>query len=44
MGNFDIDNTYHKDCPVSWHSLYMELVNEFEVSHPGEFIDEDMFS
>lgn len=41
MGKFDIGNTYHEDCPVSWHSLYMELVNEFEVSHSGEFIDED---
>lgn len=41
MGKFDIGNTYHEDCPVSWHSLYMELVNEFEFSHPGEFIDED---
>lgn len=41
MGRFDIDKKYSKDCPVSWHSLYMDLVNEFENTHPGEFIDED---
>lgn len=41
MGRFDIDKKYSKDCPVSWHSLYMDLVNEFEDTHPGEFIDED---
>lgn len=41
MGRFDIDNKYNEDCPVSWHSLYMDLVHEFEDSHPGEFIDED---
>ncbi len=28
MGRFDIDKKYSKDCPVSWHSLYMDLVNE----------------
>ena len=33
MGNFDIDKKYNKDCPVSWHSLYMDLVHEFESSH-----------
>ena len=41
MGRFDIDKTYKEGCSVSWHSLYMALVNEFEVSHPGEYIDED---
>lgn len=41
MGNFDIDKKYNKDCPVSWHSLYMDLVHEFESSHSGEYIDED---
>lgn len=41
MGRFDIGKKYNKDCPVSWHSLYMDLVNEFEGTHPGEFIDED---
>lgn len=41
MGRFDIDKKYSKDCPVSWHSLYMDLVNEFENTHHGEFIDED---
>ena len=38
---FDVDNKYDQDCFVSWHSLYMELVHEFENSHPGEYIDED---
>ena len=41
MGKFDIDNKYSEDCSVSWHSLYMELVYEFEASHPEKFIDED---
>lgn len=41
MGRFDIEKKYSEDCPVSWHSLYMDLVYEFERSHPGEYIDED---
>ena len=41
MGRFDIDKTYKEGCSVSWHSLYMDLVNEFEASHPGEYIDKD---
>lgn len=41
MGQFDIDKTYKEGCSVSWHSLYMDLVYEFEASHPAEYIDED---
>lgn len=41
MGRFDIEKKYSEDCPVSWHTLYMDLVYEFERSHPGEYIDED---
>lgn len=41
MGRFDIEKKYSEDCPVLWHSLYMDLVYEFERSHPGEYIDED---
>ncbi len=41
MGKFDVDKKYTEGCSVSWHSLYMDLVYEFENSHPGKFIDED---
>lgn len=41
MGKFDVDKKYIEGCSVSWHFLYMDLVDEFENSHPGKFIDED---
>lgn len=41
MGKFDVDKKYIEGCSVSWHSLYMDLVDEFDNSHPGKFIDED---
>lgn len=41
MGKFDVDKKYVEGCSISWHSLYMDLVDEFENSHPGKFIDED---